>query len=285
MKVYKLLSLLIPLITIIILFGCSSAEQTTGKLAFQKKDYEKAEQEFEKEVQQNASNEEAWFYLAMSRILLNKLEKGDEALKQYRKIGKHTYDQDILVLWGTKYNEAFDYFEKARQSTDTSKMIPLYNKSLDIFKACLILEPDSLIVQKNIDVISNKIITIKAKPKIDKGAELINEGKYSEALELLKDALAAGITKESPAYEVLSYNIALSYLKWGENLRVTNPDNPVYLEKYKEALPFLEAIKDSKDKATKLQVYELLIQCYGNLNMTQEALDAIKIRDQLKEEK
>lgn len=285
MKLYKLSIILLVLISAIIYLGCSgSKEQTSGKLYFQHKDYEKAEQEFANEVKQNPGNEEAWFYLAMSRILLGKLQTGEEALKEYRKLGKNTFEGDILVLWGTKYNEAFDYFEKARQTTDTAKSLPLYQKSLDVFKTCIILEPDSLIVQKNVDVISNKIILIKVKPLIDKGAELINDGKYSEALDLFKKALSAGISVDNPAYEIVSYNIALTYLKWGESMRVANPDDPVYLEKYKEALPYLEAIKDTKDKSTKLQIYELLIQCYGNLNMTQEALDAIKIRDQLKEE-
>ena len=43
--------------------GCSSAEQTTGMLAYNQGDYAKAETEFQKELQRNPANEEAWFYL------------------------------------------------------------------------------------------------------------------------------------------------------------------------------------------------------------------------------
>jgi len=41
--------------------GCSTAEQTTAKIAYSQGDYEKAEIEFEKETKQNPTNDEAWF--------------------------------------------------------------------------------------------------------------------------------------------------------------------------------------------------------------------------------
>jgi hypothetical protein len=81
--------------------------------------------------------------------------------------------------------------------------------------------------------------------------------------------------------------MGLAYLKWGESIREankeTNPEDQSYKDKYKDALPYLEALTNSKDKSMELSSYELLVQVYGNLNMTEKALDAIKKRDELKQ--
>ena len=67
MRSGKVLSVFLILSAVVFYFGgCSSAEQTTAKLAYAQGDYPKAEIEFQKETNQNPTNEEAWFYLAMS---------------------------------------------------------------------------------------------------------------------------------------------------------------------------------------------------------------------------
>jgi len=176
--------------------GCNTAEQTTGKIAFSQGDYEKAEFEFDKETKQNPNNEEAWFYLAISRFQLNKLSAAETALKEYRKLGKGTFDSDLIKIWGDKYDQGYSAFEKAKSNTDTSLSMPYYKQAIDHFKAALILMPDSVFVQKNIDVINNRIATIKVKPLIDKGADLIKEDKYEAAIENFKQAMNVGLEKD-----------------------------------------------------------------------------------------
>ncbi len=274
--------------TAIYISGCSTAEQTTGRLAYSQGDFEKAEKEFEKETRQNPSNDEAWFYLVMSRLQLNKIDLAADAMKEFKKVDKGSYKEDIVKMWETKFDQGYKTFEKAKSSaSDTTISFKLYKEAIDYFKAALLLIPDSAFFQKNIDVIHNKIATIKVKPLIDKGADYIQNGKYEEAIGLFKQAEDAGLDKESLAYDVINYNMGLALLKWGESIREankeTNPDDLSYKEKYKEALPYLEALTDSKDKSMELSSYELLVQVYGNLNMTEKALDAIKKRDELKQ--
>jgi tetratricopeptide (TPR) repeat protein len=269
--------------------GCSSAEQTTGRIAYAQGDFEKAEKEFELETKQNPANEEAWFYLAMSRIQLNKVDQAEVAIKEYRKIGKKTFDDELVKMWGTKYDQGYNAVEKAKQSaSDTALQFKLYREAINDFKAAFILQPDSVFVQKNIEVINNRIATIKVKPLIDKGADLIKDNKYDEAISYFKQAENVGLEKDNPAYDIINYNMGLAYLKWGEEIREknkdTNPDDKSYLEKYKEALPYLEELTGSKDKSMELSSWELLVQVYGNLNMTEKALDAIKKRDELKQQ-
>jgi tetratricopeptide (TPR) repeat protein len=274
--------------TAIYISGCSTAEQTTGRLAYSQGDYEKAEKEFEKETKQNPANDEAWFYLVMSRLQLNKIDLAADAMKEFKKVDKGNYKEDIVRMWETKFDQGYKTFEKGKSSaSDTTLSFKLYKEAIDYFKSALLLIPDSAFVQKNIDVINNKIATIKVKPLIDKGADYIQAEKYEEAIALFKQAESAGLDKESMAYDVINYNMGLAYLKWGESIREankeTNPDDQSYKDKYKEALPYLEALTNSKDKSMELSSYELLVQVYGNLNMTEKALDAIKKRDELKQ--
>src|SRR5260221_11444300 len=111
--------------------GCSSAEQTTAKLAFQQKDYAKAEIEFDKEVKQNPANEEAWFYLGASRVFLNKIDAAGSAFTEYRKIGKNTFSADLGDLWTTFYNKGADLFNSAQKSTDNDGKIKYYNNAIE----------------------------------------------------------------------------------------------------------------------------------------------------------
>ena len=103
-----------------------------------------------------------------------------------------------------------------------------------------------------------------------------------------KKGLTYGLTKDNPNYYVIQYNLGIAYLKWGEKIRLenqaTNPDDKSHLEKYQDALTYLEELKDSPDKKDQLTAYELLVQVYGNLNMQEKALDAIQKRDELKKE-
>lgn len=288
MKIFN--SILIFITGIILtayLISCSSATQTTGKLAFQQGDYKKAEVEFEKEVKDNPSNEEAWYYLGATKIMLGKFDDAQKAFDQYRKIGKNSYANEILDAWIIRFNLGADNFENAQKSANPDDQLKFYNKSIDEFKTCYIIQPDSTVVLQYIKNINNKIALLKIKPFIDKGVELLEKGDFEGAVNEFNKALNADLPKENPNYYVVQYNTGVAYLKWGEKIRMvnqeTNPDDKSHLEKYQAALPFLEELTLSPDDKDKLTAYELLVQVYGNLNMQEKALDAIKKRDELRE--
>jgi tetratricopeptide (TPR) repeat protein len=266
--------------------GCNTAEQTTGMIAYSTGDFEKAEKEFDLETKQNPVNEEAWFYLAMSRAKLNKVEGVQEAMTQYRKIGKNTFQSELTQQWGQIFDMGFKRFQVASQIKSDSA-IPIYNAAINSFKICLLLEPDSVIAQKNIDIINNKVNTIAIKPLLDKGIEMEGKNDYAGAVAQYKKALDL-VGPTGANHEIVIYDLGVGYLKWGEKLRdslmAINPDEKSYKEEYQAALPYLEELGQSKDKANRILAYELLVQVYGNLGMNDKALEAIKIRDQLKGE-
>lgn len=284
MKFIKLFSLIFVLSAAIYLAGCTSAEQTTAKLAYQQGDYEKAAREFEKETKQNPMNEEAWFYLAMSNAKLNKPEGVKTAIEQYRKIGKNSFKTELTNEWGTQYDEGYKAYKSGEADAKINKeteALRQFNNALTYFTMAYTLLPDSAFVKDNIAAINNRINTISVKPYIDKGVELEKSGDYPGAIAEYSKALSQ-VTKGSGAYEVVIYNISVANLKWGEQLRTANSEDPAYKTKYQEALPYLEELTLSSDKDNQLNAWELLVQVYGNLGMTEKATDAIKKRDELK---
>jgi len=268
----------------IYLGGCNSAEQTTAKLAYQQGDYKKAEEEFLKETKQNPTNEEAWFYLAMSRAQLNKADGVKEAMDQYRKLGKNTFTTELTEAWGTMYDRGYKQYEdgekRAKENKD-DEAIKKFQDALGNFQIAYSLLPDSAFVKDNISALNGRINTILVKPIIDKGVEKEKAGDFAGAISEYSNGLSK-VSKGTGAYEVIIYNISLANLKWGEKMREANSEDPTYKEKYQAALPYLEELTGSSDKDNKLNAYELLIQVYANLGMNDKAQDAIKMRDQLK---
>lgn len=287
MRSAKVLTVFLILSAIMFYFGgCSSAEQTTAKLAYAQGDYKKAEEEFLKETNQNPANEEAWFYLAMSRAQLSKAEGVREAMNRYTAIGKFTFRNELTEAWGTMYDRAYKQYEdgeKSAKSGNDNEAVKKFTDALNNFEIAFALLPDSAFVKENIAALNGRINTILVKPTIDKGVELEKNGDFAGAINEYTNGLSK-VTKGSGAYEVIIYNISLANLKWGEKLRETNSEDPSYKDKYTAALPYLEELTSSNDKDNKLNAYELLIQVYANLGMNDKAQDAIKMRDQLKNE-
>lgn len=287
MRSAKVLTVFLILSAIMFYFGgCSTAEQTTAKLAYAQGDYKKAEEEFLKETKQNPTNEEAWFYLAMSRAQLSKAEGVREAMSKYTSLGKFTYRTELTEAWGTMYDRAYKQYEDGEKIAKTGKddeAVKKFTESLNNFEIAYALLPDSAFVKDNIAALNGRINTILVKPTIDKGVELEKNGDYAGAINEYTTGLSK-VTKGSGAYEVIIYNISLANLKWGEKMREANSEDASYKDKYKAALPYLEELTSSKDKDNKLNAYELLIQVYANLGENDKAQDAIKMRDQLKNE-
>lgn len=287
MRSVKVLSVFLILSAVLFYFGgCSTAEQTTAKLAYQQGDYKKAEEEFMKETKNNPTNEEAWFYLAMSRAQQNKSDGVKEAIDQYRKLGKNTFATELTEAWGTMYDRGYKQYEDGEKLAKTGKdteAVKKFQDALVNFDIAYALQPDSAFVKDNVSALNGRINTILVKPTIDKGVELEKNGDFGGAISEYNNGLTK-VSKGSGAYEVIIYNISLANLKWGEKLREANPDDASYKDKYNAALPYLEELTSSKDKDNKLNAYELLIQVYANLGMNDKAQDAIKMRDQLKSE-
>ena len=128
------------------IYGCSSAESTTGKLAFKTGDYEKAERELIKGLNIDKNDDEGWYMLGVSQIELKKYEEGAKSLKTSLSISK-SYASNITEYWIGKFNEGAKWFKagiEAEKNQDSVKTVANYNKALDYFLAASYVLPDSL---------------------------------------------------------------------------------------------------------------------------------------------
>ena len=126
--------------------GCSSAESTTGKLAFKTGDYEKAERELLKGLKIDKNDDEGWYMLGVSQIELKKYDEGTKSLKTSLSISK-SFANEITDYWIIKFNEGAKWFKagiEAEKKHDSVKVIDNYSKALDYFLAASYVIPDSL---------------------------------------------------------------------------------------------------------------------------------------------
>lgn len=287
MRIVKIASIILLLPVMAFYFStCTSAEQTTAKLAYDRGDYKKAEEEFLKEVKKNATNEEAWFYLAMSRVHLRNQEGTKEAIEKYKGLKLNSFREELLNAWGTLVQKGEKLYEEGAgyvKIKDDKNAVNKYTEALGHFEFAYLILPDSAFVKENIAIVNDQINTIAIKPLIDKGVEYEKQGNYEAAVGEYTKAKAK-IKPGTLSYEVVIYDLSLANLKWGEKMREANPDDPVYKEKYKEAMPYLEELTNSKEACTQYNSYMLLVQVYANTGMSDKALDAIAKRDKLKTE-
>ncbi len=127
-------------------FQCSSAEMTSAKLYIQRKEYQNAEAQLQKEVAKNPKNEEAWFLLGQIRYEQKNYLGMKEALDKSAEIGvkyKNDIKNYILQSWVNNIN---DGVKLSNDATDQAG----YDKTVAAFKMAYDLLPDSLLSSFNL---------------------------------------------------------------------------------------------------------------------------------------
>jgi predicted Zn-dependent protease len=150
MKNYRVLAVMIAVIAVsfaFVGFQCSSAELTSAKLYMQHSEWDKAEEQLQKDLANNPQDEEAWYLLGRVRA-----EKGNwsgmlEAFQNALKISdvdKKNIDLVKEHYWVQFYNDGTKYLQSAKDSSDA------YDKAIESFKNAVLLEPDSLMSYKGL---------------------------------------------------------------------------------------------------------------------------------------
>src|SRR3989338_5821409 len=101
-------------------FQCSSAELTSAKLYIQRKDYQNAIKQLEKEVEKNPKSEEGYYLLGQVRHELREYAGMKEAFDKALSIGT-LHQKEIqatrLSVWGRLFNEGVEAINKASDSS------------------------------------------------------------------------------------------------------------------------------------------------------------------------
>lgn len=287
--------------------GCASAESTTGKLAFQQGDYQKAEAELKKGLAVDQADDEGWYMLGYSQIELGKLSEAQNSFKKSLSISKNYADR-ITQLWIDKYNAGAREFQNgidAENKKDVSGAATYYGNALKNFEMASAIVPDSLKSMsamgecylalgqndKALEIFNDLAAKSNSKESAEKVARIMFESglgmmstkNYQAATETFKKVLSiSSLPKDDPYYETSAYNAGLALAKMGEDMR-TKDENSNYKEKFSEALTYLEPLTvNLKKKDLEPQIYELLVSVYANLGMTDKAQDALNKKEQLK---
>lgn len=302
----KFVALGIILLTVSIYFnGCTTAETTTGKLAFQQKDYVKAEKELSKGVITDKADDEAWYMLGFSQIEVGKYDEAKQSFKSALAISNKFGDY-IRNYWIDKYNAGINAFNggtKALGKKDTVTANKNFNDALNSFKAASNIIPDSISSFQmmgdcytylgKMDEALKMYTSILDKSKSKADATMIakilyksgmsaREGEqWDKALDIFKRVTDIPyLPKDNTYYENSVFNIGFSNYQIATKMATENKgDYKPYLN---EAIKVLEPLAaSSKENAILINTYEILYNAYDALGMTEKAQDALKKKQDL----
>lgn len=152
-KSYLISAAFIVLGMLLMGYQCSSTEITSAKLYIQQKNYDKALEVLQKEIQKNPKSDQGYYLMGVVYS-----EKGDypqmvESFNQSLAISK-TYEREIKDFkkstWVSVFNRGVAFFQRASKVQDEDSMTVYFDKAVADFKAAADIEPDSADSYKNL---------------------------------------------------------------------------------------------------------------------------------------
>jgi len=304
-KILALLGGMAIMIFIITIYGCSSPELTTGKLAFNNRDFVKAEEELKKGLQIDQQDPEGWYMLGVSQIEIGKYDEAKASFEKSKKLS-NAFDINRLSYWGLKFNSSINYYNSGLEGlkkSDTSLAYPNFRKAIvDAYAATSIL-PDSLEPYrvmgdaefylkntdnaiKNYEFVYNKTHSSKdagdlAKAYYTKGLALRQNEQYNDASTWFKKSLdLKELSKDNDYYNYSMFNMGIVNYQIAAKMASDGlTDYKPYLQ---TAINYLEPLTTSvKDKTFLKDVYEFLINAYDAIGDEAKKEDATNKRNAL----
>ncbi|MCX7834140.1 MAG: tetratricopeptide repeat protein [Ignavibacteria bacterium] len=298
-QILFLFSGVVLLIMGIIIWGCASAELTTGKLAFQQRDYEKAEINLKKGLEIDKNDAEGWYMLAVSQTELKKYDEARKSFEMAMKVSK-AYEDERMEYWRIKFNECIKYFNSA-VGKDSATTVNNLLISLDYAYAAIAVIPDSLETYRvagdalyylqNYDkaIEYYRIPYEKTKSKDDainlvktiykKGLNLRLNEKYEESITTLKQVLQLqNVPQDNSYYEACILNIGINYY---QQALIASKEEKEYKPYLNEAVVYFEKLLSSKDEKLLKDLYEYLYSTYQALGNEEKASEIMKLKEQM----
>jgi tetratricopeptide (TPR) repeat protein len=147
MKNSKLLVLGMLLTGIMFLgFQCASTELTSAKLYIQQKNWDKAIETLNTEVNKNPQSDEGYFLLGTVYSELEDVDKMvesfDKSLAISNKFQKNIEEYKAFQ-WANNFNRGVSLFQRGNKSTDKDSSKMFYDIAIDAYNKAIVLEPDS----------------------------------------------------------------------------------------------------------------------------------------------
>ncbi len=214
----------------------------------------------------------------------------DAAIEPYKKVVELSNEAGAYVQLGDLY------LQKGlalKQEGDSANAVVNFNSAIEVLEKGRAQYPndgDILLLLSNSYIAAGKLEIAKEafKAGVEKepenkfyrynyGSLLLNAKEYAEAAKHLKKALEI-----DPDYENAIYNLAVTYVKWGAELREKmeeeKQESDEFKTKFEAALPLLEKyLKINEEEGA---VWDLLGKVYANLGMADKSKEAFDKADQ-----
>jgi tetratricopeptide (TPR) repeat protein len=134
-------------------YQCSSTELTSAKLYIQQKNYDKAIEALQKEVQKNPKSDEGYYLMG---VVYGEQEKYTEMVDAYNKsiAVSNKFSENITdskkYFWANLFNRGVAYYQRGAKTTDEDSVKLFYDKSIEAFNSAIEIEPDSADTYKNL---------------------------------------------------------------------------------------------------------------------------------------
>lgn len=240
-------------------FQCGSTEITSARLYIQQKNWEKALEVLQKEVQKNPKSDEGYFLIGDVYRELGEFDKMksnfDKSLDISNKFKKEI-DERVYVVWANSVNEGVNLFQRATKTTDPDSAKMYYDMSIEKYKQAILVQPDSADTYKNL------------------AFAYLTNGRNEEAVEPLKKLVELEKSEEGyqylgEVYYTLGANKMVNYKNTG-NVQ----DSIEAVEYYNNAINVLEEGKQLYPANTEMLV--ALTNSYIGANRGEEAMLKLK---------
>jgi tetratricopeptide (TPR) repeat protein len=134
-------------------FQCSSTELTSAKLYIQQKNYAKALEALEKEVQKNPKSDEGYYLLG---VVYGEQEQYKEMVEAFNKSVEASpkYATEInsqkVFYWANLFNKGVNFYQRGSKTEDKDSAKVYFDKSIAAFDNSIFVEPDSADSYRNL---------------------------------------------------------------------------------------------------------------------------------------
>ena len=232
-------------------YQCGSTELTSAKLYIQQKNYDKAMDLLQQEVQKNPKSDEGYYLLG---VVYGEKEQYDKMVDVYNKSlaisssFKENIDQSKQYYWGTLFNKGVKSYQDAVNSQDENSSMESFSKAANYFETAINIIPDSADTYKNLAFV------------------YMNTGEYEKAISPLRKLLER--EKSVEAYQYLGEIL----LEQGNQLKET--DETEANKSYDEAIKILEEGREAYPNEPKILL--ALSNSYIAANKLDVAMDVFK---------
>jgi len=217
-------------------FQCSSTELTSAKLYIEQKNFDKALDMLQKDVEKNPKSDEGYFLMGHVYGEMGDLEKMissfDNSISISDKFATQIGEQKGFH-WANNFNKGVNNFQRGNKVADPDSATIFYDRSIKFFKDATLIEPDSAENYRNIAFVY--LSAGKTEEAIDPLNKLVEMEKSEDGYQYLGDVYyTLGTNKNidfknnnnaQDSIDALAYfNSAINILEEGRKLYPENKD-------------------------------------------------------------